>query len=226
MTAINIVLRGDTAHVLSDGAGYTTDGAIVSFQQKVFPLATLNAAFAIRGSTWVWAPLLGFINELHDTFDDLVGGLPETWARCRAAQSDFAGQQWDEPHEVLVVGISEARGLAEAYVLVNTPAHGLPVATMIPLAEGLVIPGEPSWIEGLAARGLDPTDEAFDMEVDGLRLLEEQRARAWPILIDGPPRYAVGGFAQLTTVRRGEFSSRILRRWPDQIGEKIGGGPC
>ncbi|MGY2806391.1 hypothetical protein [Bradyrhizobium sp. USDA 4506] len=59
--------------------------------------------------------------------------------------------------------------------------------------------------------------DAIDPEVDGLAVLELQRAN--PHQEDGDFCY-VGGFAQLTTVTREAVTSRIIHRWPDKVGEK------
>lgn len=61
---------------------------------------------------------------------------------------------------------------------------------------------------------LDPA--TFNINRDAIRLLEAQRAVIWP----GGHRM-VGGFIELTRVDRFGVKSRVLHRWPDEIGRKI-----
>jgi hypothetical protein len=60
-----------------------------------------------------------------------------------------------------------------------------------------------------------PPDDV-DPQRDGVRVLEVARAHASAF------DCGVGGFAQLTTVTRDAITTRIVRRWSDQIGNIIG----
>lgn len=222
MTAINIVLKGDRAFVLTDGAGYSPDGVSLSTEQKIMPIVPLSMALAVRGSTALWPFLSAFINELHDSFDSVVEGFPETYRTCRDLQGGAMAGEFAKPHEIFIVGISEMRGAAEAYAFVNFQIPGVPVEEMVPLSEGLVIPADAPFLEGLSGCPYDPGRDDWDPATHGLQLIEAQRAIAWPLGLDGALTKGVGGFAQLTIVSRESVTSRILCRWPDKIGEKIG----
>jgi hypothetical protein len=69
--------------------------------------------------------------------------------------------------------------------------------------------------------GIDP--ERFDPLVDGLRILEIQRHHkvAHPSDSTFVDAVGVGGFAQLTTIRRDEITMKIIRRWADEIGRPL-----
>ena len=66
----------------------------------------------------------------------------------------------------------------------------------------------------------------FDPFTHGVRLMEAQR-RVVGAMDNGAGKngvtgHGVGGFAQLTTLQRdGIITTRILRRWPDEVGERI-----
>jgi hypothetical protein len=65
-------------------------------------------------------------------------------------------------------------------------------------------------------------DDARDIERLALITLELQRQQKldWA---DG--RHLVGGLAELATVTRGQVVTKILKRWPDQVGAFIEPAP-
>jgi hypothetical protein len=63
-----------------------------------------------------------------------------------------------------------------------------------------------------AARFVCPTVRKFDPADHGVRLMDAQR-RTYPDKI--------GGFLQLARVTRECVSSRIIHRWPDEIGKQM-----
>jgi hypothetical protein len=64
----------------------------------------------------------------------------------------------------------------------------------------------------------DPDD--IDPVTDGLRLLELQRSAASKT--DTGNFVITGGFAQLTTITAASITTRILKRWDDVRGERVG----
>ena len=62
----------------------------------------------------------------------------------------------------------------------------------------------------------------FDVERDMVAIAEQQRLIKEPY---GPRKIQssrVGGFLQLTTVTQDGISSKVIHRWPDKIGKRIG----
>jgi hypothetical protein len=78
-------------------------------------------------------------------------------------------------------------------------------------------------IDSSAALGrsmICPEDlETMDLERDGLALIEEQRRV--PFNFEGRAAYLIGGLAELTTATKAGITRKILRQWPDRIGEPI-----
>ena len=71
-------------------------------------------------------------------------------------------------------------------------------------------------VEGVAGFSLASTSlalgSAFDVADHGVKLTDAQR-RTYPDMI--------GGFMQLARVTREGISSRIIHRWPDEIGKRL-----
>ena len=79
--------------------------------------------------------------------------------------------------------------------------------------------------KSLAARlPLTPEQLAgsLDPMADGLRIIEEQRGVSAPQGGREEPSYGVGGFAQMTMVSRDMIGTQVVRRWPDEIGRRLG----
>jgi len=73
----------------------------------------------------------------------------------------------------------------------------------------------------VAALPVGGGQNAIDPAIDGLRIIQLQRAH----LIAGGgidgEFCAIGGFAQLTTVTADAMTSRVIHRWPDKVGDKF-----
>jgi hypothetical protein len=223
MTALNVIVRPQQVYILTDGAGVQPDGVLSGFVVKAHPLAHLNAAMAFRGNTVLTAGLLGVVSSC-ESFDALVAGVG---AKLRAGLGTrMDGVPAAERHllefELVVAGWSEARQAMECHYLTNADPYGTGIALwqMHPRPHGMISPAGDELEERFAAAGVNP-DRMVDPVEDGLPLMREQRAYKAPLAPGAPPIHHIGGFCQLTTVRRHDVTVRILERWPDRIGRKI-----
>ena len=214
MTAINVFIRHAAAHVLTDGAFYQPDGTVTSVQQKPMILAPLNMVLAGRGQAFVMPILAAHINEVFDSFDATIAGLPDAFRHCigHLREHEPFRRYADDPYELFVAGFSEAQGRPELHVMFNHGQHGLPILTPILELDSAVTPCDPAFVEHLGREGFE-AGESFDPISDGLRLLRAQRAASWRG-IGGGVVQAVAGFAQLTSVYADRIETRILERWP------------
>jgi len=221
MTAINIIRQKAAVHVLTDGAGYSPDGTFTFRMQKVFPLAHLKAVIAVRGS-----PLFGPMFAHHASvrasgFEHLVSLTP---AIAREEVDKVPGR-FEREFDLIIAGWSQACGPASV-ALCSHSRHGFEPWQVIDLDVISLSPSSERITAELAVaypKGVEPDD--FDPIVDGLRVLEIQRQNpvehAWESA--GPvTQPAVGAFAQLTTVTADAITTRIIRRWPDEIGQPLG----
>ncbi|MGY3610452.1 MULTISPECIES: hypothetical protein [unclassified Bradyrhizobium] len=211
MSAINVLIQSSSVHVYTDAAIYQTDGTLAGIGPKVRPLPHTNAAMAMRGAYLGFAPIAEELSFAR-SFDALKRAIVPTLQACAEHYGHLLNQCAAGPDfEIVVAGVSETAG-PNAYIVSSHDRYSEPW-TILDL-EGLsVTPANEAVhrIIGEIANGRAADD--LDPIVDGLAVLEAQRA--------GDAGAFVGGFAQLTTVTVDSVTSRILRRWPDEIGEKI-----
>jgi hypothetical protein len=221
MTAINVIQRPHAIHMLTDAASYMPDGTLGMVGQKAHPVAHLSAVFSSRGPQ-LFMPLMSeAVFSAFSSFDEMIDGLVE---RVRTAVSAIAptlalcahGPNFD----LVIAGWSTARRRPETYVLTDHANYGFPAWTLKPFGALLITP----WTADLDGRlKLTRAELAgkLDPVKDGLRILEAQRFVKEIQRNETEPAYGVGGFAQLTTVTAENITTRILKRWPDPIGEKL-----
>ncbi|CAO4173688.1 hypothetical protein EEDFHM_02344 [Methylorubrum populi] len=217
MTAINALVRRDRVHVVTDGAVYQPDGAVVGAMQKVYILAHADAVLAYRGPTYIGPTLYGCLNGSNLTgFDDLLSKLMPAVLHTLdslelldpAAVAEASARLDLRRADVVVAGWSRERRRGEIYKL-DTSAE---VWRIEPQADGFMMPGDnPALIARLEAHGWDLADERQD-ERRLLELLNHQRAVA-DILPDGARFSTVGAFAQHTVISAQGISTSIAERW-------------
>lgn len=239
MSAINIVVQRDAAHIITDGAAYAIDGILHAAINKVMTVPHLGAAIGVRGPALALACLGADIGMRFASFDAVVAGLADEARDLVAKYSSI----WQDDYpvasiEIYLVGWSDERESFEAYTM-RTVAADMEFAEQNYAVEG-AIQSEPfellrldavSAIPGFDVNELAETGyaarsaDAFDPEIDGRRVLEVQRQICAPLAPDMPATHHVGCFAQRTTIRRGSIEQVIFHRWDDQIGEPIQPGP-
>jgi hypothetical protein len=204
MTAVNVVRHADAVYILSDGAGFGPDGQPLALVSKVFPLPHLNAAITLRGQFPVLFLLASALSTVAiDTYDELKRLLPMIARQVGAGLGPVMASAAE--FDLIVAGFSETSG-ADSFGVFSHDRHGLEPWRVHPFGELSVAPQSEevqaflcSFPEGMAAKDFRP-------EVDGLRLLNVQRATAEGGKI-------MGGFAQLTKVTRQAIETRVLERW-------------
>lgn len=218
MTAINALVRRDRVHLMTDGAVYQADGAVIGSMQKVYILAHADAVLAYRGPTYIGPTLYGALNAASLTgFDDLLSKLNPAVLHTLDSLAAFDPELVAEANarldlrraDVVVAGWSRERRRGEIYKL-DTSAEEWRIE---PQGDGFLMPGDnPTLIARLEAHGWDLADERQD-ERRLLELLNHQRAVA-DILPDGARFSTVGAFAQHTVITAAGISTHITERWP------------
>lgn len=217
MTAINALVRRDRVHVMTDGAVYQPDGAVIGSMQKVYILAHADAVLAYRGPTYIGPTLYGALNAASLTgFDDLLSKLIPAVHHSLESLAGFdpeavaaAGALMDlRRADVVVAGWSRSRGRGEIHKL-DTSAEEWRLEAQ---GEGFIMPGDnPALVARLEAHGWNLADERQD-ERRLIELLRHQRAVA-DILPDGARFSTVGAFAQHTVISAQGIATRIVERW-------------
>lgn len=220
MTAINVIKQADAVHMLTDGASWLFNGSYYNGPpvMKAWPLPHLSAVVAARGP-------MGSPPVLADFFGSSGCGSYDDLKRCaltivREAMTyesyahAFAGP-FGSKIEIVVAGWSATLG-ADAFVISVDADRALTSNDCGPI---MMAPGDQA-VQAAALASLPAgVRSANDMVVerDGIFIMEAQRAALG--LTGGPCGMTTcGAFAQLTTVSATSISTRVLKRWPYQIG--------
>lgn len=200
MTAINVFLRPDGAHVMTDGASVSTEcGRLKAIMRKAIAIPHLSAIVALRGPSLLVGTLALQIEHSRHSFDDAVEHFADD------VRSMVDGRAGCGAHDVEAILVGWHAGAMEpsAYVVFTQGSDELPAYVALGL-RGLVSPG---------VDGFEGSDMAgFDFRRRGVEMMAAQR-RAHP--------GHIGGVCQLTSVYRDRAETRTLARWPDVIGEKL-----
>lgn len=210
MTALNIHVSSDCVDVFTDSAIFDMKkgGSAEGFGSKVIPLPHQGAIMAATGFSWVSIMMAGVIATSGiETFDGLAERLPVVIAE--AIRRDPGGAATYGKFELAFAGFSEARNAAEAYVLYSYADQGWPAWRLRKVG---------NYTSPMISKRFDPTD----IVGSGLQILEYQRLE----LCGGRgfkdvAFHAVGGVAQHTRIDREGISMKVIKRWPDVIGEPV-----
>ena len=220
MSAIITLIQKDAAHLLTDGAAYSPDGALQFVCQKVRLIPHLACAVAMRGPWNACPPIFEAISFAGRTFDELRENMVPLLQFCSEKYAPhFEVCDAGPDFEVHVVGISETDG-PTGYI-VSSHDRGIDPWSLITLDGFSFGPNNPqisARVFGRIAPGRYIDD--LDAAADGLATLEIMREIP-AATIAGDDQAMVGGFAQLTSIGSDGITSRILKRWPDKIGERI-----
>lgn len=212
MTATNVILGLDAAHLVTDGAAIDSAGRLVHTVHKVTPLPHLNAAVAFRGARAVNSMALDAIAAGANSYDQLAATID----MLLREQFDQIAPVWKKQFglhildaEIVVAGWSESRG-PHAYVMATTDKNktfGLRAWRPIEIQGAFLAPSDNTLAADFAKLQIEFNDERV------VELVHRQRTIG--------PMPGVGSFVQLTTVRKHGIESRILKRWPDAVGEVL-----
>lgn len=208
--------------MMTDGSCYDDDGVLLDIRRKVAVSERLPLAVAFRGNlpfgVLVSQQIISAAEELG--FDGMLADLAEVLPMF-AKSPDL---------EILIAGLSETSGLMH-----RTFANKQLIGSKSP-AFTLIDPGPVHW--GLASETLNPislNDIGIPAPAEGqtvqawltrygLNIFDFHRRMRVPIDPTDPAtdrQHLIGGILDMTVVKRGTVSTRILHRWPDRVGEKI-----
>lgn len=219
MSAVNILRQSDAVHILTDGLAISGEGDDNALP-KAHGLAHINAAVAVRG-TLVAEVLLLPIIRAHKSYDALkqnIGPvLRDCFDRFGEVVDQVPGTGNGRDTDLFIAGWTDA-GEPDCFLVTNHTRYpdAIPFE---PMAIGglMSVPHPPEltdefWESVRTRNPLAASWDDVDAAIDGLSLLELQRGYIFDPG-NGSERSTVGAFAQLTTVRRDEITTRILRRW-------------
>ena len=197
MTAMNLILKSDAAHVLTDGAYCGPAGEICCVGSKAVAMPHGPAVYLGRGPLDVINAVAVAIN-LRPTFDAMSAALATVVKQIHLAASADNPRGIDLSSDHLIAGWSDELQRFTARFSTTLPRLGHEEYTASEL-RGMAAP--PTSVD--LADDLDPVH-------DGLRILREQRGYS-------ERGSTIGGHAQLTSVYRDRIETRILERWPAPV---------
>jgi hypothetical protein len=220
MSALNVFLTPDAAHMFTDAAIYEPKNIkIAAFASKVTLLPQFNAAISATGRYSNLMLLSGFIAELEfDNFDHLASDFAQLVKRAVAKTNEIipnGAEMWGE----------YTFGLAGWSPKQNAPAF---FSVKNSVANGAAVPATKYYSPSAVFEGVDDSITRFKFDPErpgesGLEIMGAQRLKKFPIL--GGDKYstyhAIGGFCQHTIVSRDGISVKVLERWPDKIGSTV-----
>lgn len=233
MSSVAIIQHSDAIHLITDGAQYDHDGVVTNLASKVHDLPLSGCVIAFRGASWPQVPLVTMLG-LAPTFDALLDMLPDAFkivTGFRDAVKGTDGDPRDREFEVTIAGWSErAERMAAAVAVSFNPRDPADVTGLsfldgyypgAPCAPGGVQTYPPVDVEHVLGRPIATMEDldSLDPLLDGFALHVAQRVAGGTY--GGRAVYLVGGFAELTSVRRDNIRRQIIHEWPDIVGAKI-----
>jgi hypothetical protein len=219
LSAINLIRQDDRVHLVTDGALVETEnGLLVSHYAKQSIAVHLNAAVALRGQGALANLVLPYLTNSGASFENFVHFLEtgfRAWfekqlmphcSKQRETLKNF------EEFDLIIAGYSER---PRSYILSNIERPGLPAWTLTDTSDAFFMPADQFLIDRFQP-------ETFDPATEGVALVENQR-RSFRFGEKSKPFCGIGAFIQATTIDATGIHSRIVHRWPDEIGKPIGG---
>ncbi|MFT4116586.1 hypothetical protein [Bradyrhizobium sp.] len=222
MSAANIIVAADGAHIVSDFLVWSTaDQTITAICNKAILLPQLNAAATIRAEQFVVFQAVGLALSTMpaNSFDEFKTTIGQT---LEELNDRLALMGAASPFEVSVAGISEQHG-----------PSGFRITTLQAGGEHLR-----PWQVVDVPRGFNPcpcnseadeeeirvalTNAPASLEGHAIAALQKQREIARRDFAAGKQPCWVGGYGQLTTISATGISTRIIHRWPgDVVGTRL-----
>lgn len=223
MTAINVITQRSRVAILTDTAGYGSDGVVQCFFAKCVAIPHLRAAVATRGSSLAGTLYATSLGAMFQTFDDMIAD-----GKALEAIYDGAFHQLSRSGEteidLFVSGWSERLNRPVSIATASSDRHGFEpwsIQQCEPIMAAPTVPEDMLIAAGFDLDRIGP--ETFDPVRHGVMLMQAQRRLTlYPTTgADTEPCCLVGGQAVLTEIRADGVSQRVIHRWPDRIGERM-----
>lgn len=220
MTACNGLVQSSAAYLLTDGAYFDDDHRVMAIARKVWSFPHQRLAIAWHGRASYYELEDALAERGANTQAGILGALPDVARQMHESNLRAAPQQ-SSGIGLLIALWDEAAAEPQLWAIESDATRFGP--RYVPFALVRLrhrLDTDDDEVAAIFGRRLVLENAAdFDVERDGLRLLEAQRLDPW----DDPDgrHYGVGGFAQLTRVDADGVHSKTLKLWPDRIGERI-----
>jgi hypothetical protein len=182
--------------------------------QKTHVIAHMPAAVTFLGSE-LWGAML-YVDMCRERpeFDQVLAEIVEMLKNYEEKIVQMLGAP-SPKFECLLVGYSKSRQKLARFIITNNNSTRLEQWKPIELEEDTINP-LPS-TKALEAVGWTFPD-SFDIEREGKTVMQAQRLTPSQ---DGTIASGVGGFIQHTIITHDQITTRIVHRWPDEIGKRL-----
>lgn len=225
MSAGNLIIASDCAHIISDALIWDTDSQeILALCPKTILLPHLHCAATVRSTSFAAFQTLALAlsTSTAGSYDELKAGIVDL---VREVDRNLKEVGVDGAFELSVAGFSESTGpngfrITTLEVPPGADADTIQPWTIIEMPRGF----NPNPCKSRAdEEEIRAAIERAPRSLDGhaVAALQAQRAIAIREAASGLSPCWVGGFAQLTTIDADGVHSRIIHRWPDTVGEKV-----
>ncbi|MGX1786135.1 hypothetical protein ACWIGM_05320 [Bosea sp. NPDC055332] len=207
----------------TDAGLFTNDGTVSAILSKAYCLPHLCAVISSRGSCYFANQLILAINHSFSTFEGLIGGLSavfRTQYETHESTIALAGASF----ELWLAGWSHVRKAPESYAIAShgltVHHHGVSAAPweITRLNNRSIVPRDAKFDRRLAAYSIETPEEL------GIAVAECQR-QLRGTTPHGVEITGLAGFIQHSTVNRDGISTRILKRFPDEVGKHVAPSP-
>lgn len=195
VTACNVFVRPDAVHIMTDGAISAAEQE-VGRMHKPYLMPGSAAVLMATGAVYMTVTVGGLLDCKARDLDEMAELLPEM---VRVAETECVKQGCGALNQMegdfYLAGWSPEQEEFACYFMSTIERPNVPTRTVHYVA-GAVSPE--------IRTPVDLADKTLDPAVAGLAIMREQRRLHAGV---------VGGFCQLTTVRRDEITTRVLERW-------------
>ncbi|OKP81168.1 hypothetical protein BTE77_02325 [Ensifer adhaerens] len=200
MSALNVIVRCDAAHLITDAAGCVA-GRLLALTPKTFLYPHLGIAAGFRGHIGVMRSLSFLLGQYPDRVA-MVRGLPHDFRREYRFRRKLLPSVFD--FDIGIIGF-DGRPFGWLFSSVDRP--GFP-AFRLNEATAYFSPtaGDEATERAADLISEDNVDEAALAVLDGQRLAQD---------------VVVGGYAQITSVDEDGINTRLLCRWSDERGKVV-----
>lgn len=223
MSVVNIIHTPEAVHLFSDGGLFSSDGSVSAILSKAYCLPHLNAVISSRGSCYFANQLVLTINRTFSSFEALVADLPELF-RAQYEKHEAVIAEAGAAFELWFIGWSHERGGPESYAIsshgLTARQHGVDAVPweIVRLGSCSIVPCDVDFGRRLAARSTNTQEEL------GIAIAECQRQLRGKNPF-GHEITGLAGFIQQSTVSQNGIFTKILKRFPDEIGKPVTPSP-
>lgn len=219
MTALNVIVQRDAAHLITDAAALDENGVLIDIAAKLFIFPALNAAFAVAGRAH--PARVRAIGDAHPCrtlaeLKDLARRVVQILTTENAAEKGCRRHQ--SAVRLAAIAWNPETDRPEAWVVASGGSG--PEGT----EDGKLYVGHVGWLSPPPPSMADYESrwDHLDPAEDGRRLLEEQRATRHGWSFSATPCHGVGGYGERATVSRSGLTWATIVEWPeDRVGQVI-----